>query len=145
MWIYTQEINIAKYLCRSIPIFLMTHHTDFHSSYEFALPSAMYNCSSYPTFLSAWTVTCFSTLNSSESYKIKSQNDIRINIRSVLTFMSLMTRNIGCFFKCHFGFWASSIENCLFISIPSFLIGLFVFLISRFYLYVCVFFIYFIY
>lgn len=59
---------------------------------------------------------------------------VRWILRIILAFFSLMAKNGEHFFKCFSAIWVFSIENSLFRSVPCFLIGLFGFLISDFFL-----------
>ena len=50
---------------------------------------------------------------------------VRWNLKVVLIFISLLTKDVEHFFRCFSAIWYSSVENYLFSSVPHFLIGLF--------------------
>lgn len=75
-------------------------------TYEFALPTAMYEYSSYSTFLPTGAVTCFIYPSHSDWCKIKRQ--------SGLIWLSMMAKNVKLTFKSVKAIWSFSFENYLF-------------------------------
>ena len=52
---------------------------------------------------------------------------VRWNLRVVLIFISLVTKDAEYFFRCFSAIWYSSVENSLFSSVPHFFVCLFLF------------------
>jgi len=59
-------------------------------------------------------------------------NGVRWNLRVILIYMFLMTKDVEHFFRCFSAIQVSSVEKSLFSSVPHFLIGLFGSLESNF-------------
>jgi hypothetical protein len=116
--------GIAESLGRTIPNFVRNHQIDFQS-----------DCASLHSYQQWGFVPLaphpLQSILSLEFFTLAILINVRWNLKVVLIYISLMTKDVEHFFKCFLVIRDSSVQNSVLLG-SSFLIGLFEFLVSDF-------------
>ena len=109
---YIPKRGTAASLSRLIPNFLRNHHTHFQSEYTSLHSHQQRSVPLTPYPLQHKLPSVFLV--------IAILTGVRWYIRVVLICISLMTKDVEQFLKCHLAIWDSSIVNSLIRSVPHF-------------------------
>ena len=110
---YVPRSDIAGSPSSTMPNFLTNGQTDFQSG-----------CTSLPLHQQWRSVSLYphpcQHLRSGKILILNILTSVRWNLRVVLIFISLMTKDVEHFFWCFSAIWYSPVENSLFSSVPHF-------------------------